>query len=468
MLEQSVSRFWDNFIKKTQNYAVKKGAAKWYVRYAENYIKVHKNKRLSSHTAEDVEKYLKLKGRSLRLQDWQFQQIIVSLKILFVDMVKSEWAKSFPWLEWEQQAESLGADHATVSRDYQSDKTAYISKSLEIKSDKNGGLFKQIYTLYPFYIEKLIKSIRIKNYSVRTEQVYLDWFLRFIRFHSMKDPVTLTEKDISEFLEFLVIKRRVASSTQSQALNALVYFYKTVLNQELSNHIEFSRSKKPKRLPVVLSKKEVILLFSHINHPTRQLMANLLYGCGMRLMECVRLRILDIDFDYQQILVRDAKGKKDRVVPIPKVLIPTLKEQIEKVKGLHSEDLEEGFGSVYIPDALSRKYPNAEKEFRWQYVFPSTKISTDPRTGKVRRHHIHENGLQKYIKKAAEETGITKKVNCHALRHSFATHLLENGYDIRTVQELLGHADVSTTMIYTHVLNKPGVTVTSPLDMLDG
>ena len=467
MVDQSVSHFWNKYTLKISHYNIKDDAIKWYVRYAENYIKAHKDKRLSLHTPKDVEKYLNNKGRSLRLQDWQFQQIIIALKILFVEMVKLDWAKNFPWSEWEEQAKSLPNNHPTLSRDYQSETSGYISKSLDIKSEKNGGLFKQVYELYPTYVESLIKSIRLKNYSIRTEQVYLDWFLRFIRFHSMKDPAALTENNISDFLEYLVIKRRVASSTQSQALNALVFFYKTVLKKELSNDIQFARSKKPKRLPVVLSKKEIISLFSHINHPTQQLMVNLLYGCGMRLMECVRLRVLDVDFDYHQILVRDAKGKKDRVVPIPDKLVLALQKQIKKAKELHNDDLGEGFGSVFIPDALSRKYPNAEKEFRWQYVFPSTKISTDPRTGKVQRHHIHENSLQKYIKKAAEETGINKKVNCHALRHSFATHLLENGYDIRTVQELLGHADVSTTMIYTHVLNKPGITVTSPLDMLD-
>ncbi len=283
----------------------------------------------------------------------------------------------------------------------------------------------------------------------------------------MADPLYLSEIDISKFLEFLVLKRKVAASTQSQALNALMFFYKSVLNKELSNKIQFAHSKKPKRLPVVLSKNEIALLFSEINNPVQKLMVNLLYGCGLRLMECVRLRVLDVDFDYQQILVRNTKSKRDRVVPIPQKISEQLKSQIKKIKLMHCDDLEEGFGRVYIPDALARKYPNAEQEFRWQYVFPSSKISTDPRSGKIRRHHVHESSLQRYIKKAAEKKGITKKVNCHSLRHSFATHLLENGYDIRTVQELLGHADVSTTMIYTHVLNKPGVTVTSPLDMLD-
>jgi integron integrase len=284
----------------------------------------------------------------------------------------------------------------------------------------------------------------------------------------MKEPDRLTENDISAFLEFLVYKRNVSSSTQAQAqaLNALVYFFKSVLNKELSDDIIFARSKKPKRLPVVLSKDEVTLLFCQLKRPVHLLMANLLYGCGMRLMECIRLRILDIDFAYHQITIRDAKGKKDRVVPIPQRLSSRLHNQINDVKELHSEDIGEGFGSVYLPDALARKYPNAAKEFKWQYVFPSIRITADPRTGKVRRHHIHENGLQKQIKQATEMAVINKRVSCHVLRHSFATHLLENGYDIRTVQELLGHADVSTTMIYTHVLNKPGVTVTSPFDVL--
>ncbi|VAW62006.1 Integron integrase IntIPac [hydrothermal vent metagenome] len=228
----------------------------------------------------------------------------------------------------------------------------------------------------------------------------------------------------------------------------------------------YKRSKKPRRLPVVLSRTEIKRLLDGIDKDIYHSMVSLLYGAGLRLMECVRLRICDVDFDYQTIFIRDGKGKKDRVVPLPLSLLERLKVQIEVVKQLHLKDLEIGSGEVYLPDALARKYPNAAGELRWQYLFPASRHSVDPRTGVVRRHHIYENNLQKYIKRSADKAGLSKKVNCHTLRHSFATHLLESGSDIRTVQELLGHADVSTTMIYTHVLNKPGVSVKSPLDFL--
>ena len=267
-------------------------------------------------------------------------------------------------------------------------------------------------------------------------------------------------------VEDLVVSRNASAGTQSQALNALVFFYRRVLGRELSERIEFVRSKKHRRLPVVLTPGEISRLLGYIDGHTHRLMAALLYGCGLRLMECVRLRVLDVDFGYDQILVRETKGRRDRVVPIPAACADELRRQIDKVRALHDEDLARGFGRVFLPDALRRKYPSAEAELRWQYVFPASRISADPRTGEVRRHHVHENSLQRHIRKAAMLAQIDKKVNCHALRHSFATHLLENGYDIRTVQELLGHANVSTTMIYTHVLNKPGVTVRSPLDEL--
>ena len=466
MTDQSISRFWDKFINKTKAYNLKPGVDRWYVRHAEAYIKAHPNIRLAQHTALNVEQYLKVKGRNSRLTDWQYKQIVMSLKLLFTEMVQVSWAKGFPWDECIAQATSLSTNHATVARDYQSLGLDRISADLINKSNDNAGLFKKVFEHYPVHIENLIKQIRLNYYSIRTEQSYLNWFLRYVSFHSMKDPATLAEAEISQYLEYLVLRRKVSASTQSQALNALIFFYKQVIAKELDETITFTRSKKPKRLPVVLSRDEVRRLFSEFKGPMQRLMANLLYGCGMRLMECIRLRIQDVDFDYRQILVREAKGKKDRVVPIPQKLVDDLKQQIEKDRDNHKEDLQQGLGKVYIPEALGRKYPNAEKEFRWQYVFPSSTISKDPRSGVVRRHHIHESVLQKHIKKSAEQAGITKKVNCHCLRHSFATHLLESGYDIRTVQELLGHADVSTTMIYTHVLNKPGISVISPFDTL--
>lgn len=465
-MDQSISRFWDKYISKTNAYGIKKDAARWYVKHAECYIKAYKNKRLSLHTEYDLERYLTSKGDMSRLQDWQYKQLVIALKILFFEIVKPEWAVTFPWDEYIDHASTLPSSHSTVVRDYKPVDLESISQGLLDKNEKSSGLFNKVFELYPLHIQNLIKHIRVKQYSIRTEQSYLGWLLRYINYHSMKDPETLKEVHIAEFLEHLVFKRRVASSTQSQALNALIFFYKTVLGIELSDAIEFSRSKKPKRLPVVLSVREVKGLLNEITHPTQLLMVNLLYGCGMRLMECVRLRVQDVDFDYSKILVRQAKGGKDRVVPIPNKLVEILKEHIDTVEELHDSDLKGGLGSVYMPDALGRKYPNAEKEFRWQYVFPSSTISKDPRSNAMRRHHVHERGLQRQIKKSSEAFGITKKVSTHTLRHSFATHLLENGYDIRTVQELLGHADVSTTMIYTHVLNKPGVTVTSPLDML--
>lgn len=463
MQAESVTRFWDNFISKTKSYGVKPTAVRWYVRHAEEYIKTHPEHRLSDHTGREIEQYLRNKGRKPHLQDWQYRQLVQSLKILFMELVKAPWAADFAWDDWSIAAQSLPDNHATVARDYQP-----LGKldSDTVNHDKDDGLFKQVFDRHPEHIKALITQIQVLHYSIRTERAYLGWLLRFIRYHGMQDPAQLSEQHIAQYLEWLVIKRKVSSSTQHQALNAIIFFYKKVLKRELSQDIEFVRSKKPRRLPVVLTREEARLLLNHLDNPMYKLMANMLYGCGMRLMECVRLRVLDVDFGYRQILIREAKGKKDRVTPIPQVLVEALKAQIEKANLLHAEDIEQGVGRVYLPEALARKYPNAEKEFRWQYVFPSSTISKDPRSGIFRRHHIHENGLQKHIKKSAEQVGITKKVNCHALRHSFATHLLESGYDIRTVQELLGHADVSTTMIYTHVLNTPGVTVTSPLDML--
>jgi integron integrase len=315
----------------------------------------------------------------------------------------------------------------------------------------------------PKLLDRVRDVIRRKHYSIRTEQTYVDWIRRFILFHGKRHPEEMAEVEVTEFLTSLARDSNVAASTQNQALSALLFLYKEVLRTEIAWLDSVERAKKPAKLPVVLTKDEVHRLFQHLRG-THRLMATLLYGSGLRLMEAVRLRVKDVDFGYARILVRDGKGAKDRVTMLPVGLAKALQRHLTKVKAQHEEDVEGGYGQVFLPYALERKYPNVQTEWCWQYVFPSSRMSMDPRTTEVRRHHIEESSLQHAVKRAVREAGINKPASCHTLRHSFATHLLENGYDIRTVQELLGHKDVSTTMIYTHVLNKPGIGVRSPLD----
>src|SRR5438132_5467545 len=312
-------------------------------------------------------------------------------------------------------------------------------------------------------LDRVRDVTRLKHYSLRTERTYCDWIERFIRFHGMRHPAEMAEPEVGEFLTDLARVGNVSASTQNQALSALLFLYKEVLKQEIGWLKQVERAKKPARLPVVLSLDEVHKIFAHL-HGTARLMAGLLYGSGLRLMECVRLRVKDVDFAYARITVRDGKGGKDRVTMLPVNLATALERHLAKAKMQHEEDLAEGFGEVYLPDALERKYRSAARSWVWQFVFPSSRIAADPRSGVLRRHHVDENVLQVAVKRAVGESGINKPASCHTLRHSFATHLLENGYDIRTVQELLGHKDVSTTMIYTHVLNTPGIGVRSPLD----
>ncbi|MFV2057988.1 MAG: integron integrase, partial [Thiohalomonadales bacterium] len=429
----------------------------------ESYIKSLPSHRLAQHSSDDLDQYLKNLGRNQRLADWTFRQVIEALRILFVDIVSPPWAESFPWEFWINSASQLSHSHSTLARDYSSAIVSNESAADSVEKDS----IEKAQIAYPEYFDKLITKIRCKHYSIRTEQAYVAWVERYLYFHSLADAKNLKGDAVVAFLEYLVCQRGVAASTQSQALCAIVFFYKYVMEIELGELNQFTHSKKPKRLPVVLSRQEMIRLFTALDCGSYPLQANLLYGCGLRLLECIRLRIYDIDFAYQQIFVRNAKGNKDRIVPLPRRLNETLREQIEFVKQLHHKDITAGFGEVFLPTALERKYPSASRELGWQYLFPSSRLSVDPRSNKTRRHHLHENGLQRHIKSAAKKANINKRVNCHSLRHSFATHLLESGYDIRTVQELLGHADVSTTMIYTHVLNSPGVSVISPLDTLD-
>ncbi len=315
----------------------------------------------------------------------------------------------------------------------------------------------------PRLLQQVHAAIRRLHYSRRTEEAYVHWIKRFIFWSGKRHPASLGEAEVSAFLSHLAVELNVAAATQNQALAALLFLYKQVLGVGLPWLDAMVRAKRPVRLPVVLSPGEVAALLAQLDG-VHGLMAGILYGCGLRLMECLRLRVKDVDFAYRQILVRDGKGAKDRVTMLPERLVQALHEQLGVAKRLHAIDLREGYGEVHLPYALARKYPRAGYEWSWQYVFPSKSRSVDPEGGVIRRHHLDESVLARALKEAARDAGIVKRISAHVLRHSFATHLLQNGYDIRTVQELLGHADVSTTMIYTHVLNKGGRGVRSPLD----
>jgi integron integrase len=315
-------------------------------------------------------------------------------------------------------------------------------------------------------VERLREAIRSRHYSRQTEKAYWYWIRYFVFFHGKRHPAEMGAAEVSAFLSWLATDRNVAAATQNQALSALLFLYRVVLGVQLPWLGELVRAQRPVRLPTVLSAGEVRRLLDCV--PERAaLMVALLYGSGLRQIECLSLRVKDVDFAYRQILVRDGKGAKDRVTMLPENLVQPLQQHLGRVRLLHGRDLKEGFGEVHLPYALARKYPRAGRAWVWQYVFPAGNRSADPDDGVMRRHHVHPDTLSRAVARAALRAGIEKRVSCHTLRHSFATHLLERGYDIRTVQELLGHSDVSTTMIYTHVMNKGARAVKSPLDRLE-
>ena len=316
-------------------------------------------------------------------------------------------------------------------------------------------------------MEQVRQVLRTYHYAYRTEQTYCDWIVRFVRFHgSKRHPKDMGKSEVEAFLSHLASEGKVSASTQRQALNAIVFLYRDVLDLPIQGEIAPVRAKRHARVPVVMTQGEVQRVLREMQG-THLLMAKLLYGGGLRLMECVRLRIRDLDFERGLVYVRAAKGGKDRTTVFPKAIHDDLKQHLDKVRRLHENDLEEGRGEVYMPEGLARKYRGAAKEFRWQYVFPSKSLGKDPRTGVTRRHHVLESGLQKAVKVAVDRAGIQKRVSCHTFRHCFATHLLENGVNIRVVQELMGHADVKTTEIYTRVMQKDVSAVVSPLDQLE-
>lgn len=444
----STNRFWDRYLAALRHRSIYRERAKWHVMRAQQFLKAV-DKPLDRITADDCRAYLQRTSKKPGIRDWQFRQIAVALELL-ARTAHAPWAQTFDWARWEEIAACLPSHHPSDPGPAPQARNAPPSPT--------GARPSNLDTL----LDAMTAEIRRRAYALRTEQSYRHWVRRFA-FHCKADLASVGSAEVRRFLEHLAVQRKVTPSTQNQALSALVFFYTHVLDRPLALG-DFRRAKKPKRLPVVLTRNEARALLAELSG-VHWLLASLLYGTGMRLMEAIRLRVKDIDFEYRQIVIRNAKGAKDRVVPLPERLEQPLRAHLNKVRELFEADRAAGYGEVYIPDALSRKYPSAAKEWRWQYAFPSTRISVDPRSRVARRHHLHENGLQRAIRAAGHRARLVKRVNCHALRHSFATHLLELGYDIRTVQELLGHADVSTTMIYTHVLNRGGRGVRSPLDI---
>lgn len=310
------------------------------------------------------------------------------------------------------------------------------------------------------------EALRARTYSPRTEQSYVMWIRRYVQFHDLRHPDEMGEAEINAFLTHLAVKRKVSASTQNQALSALLFLYRHVLHRDIGELGEVIRARRPRRLPVVMTRDEVRAVLRRLSGE-KQLIGSLLYGSGMRLLECLQLRVQDIDLTSSQITIRDGKGRMDRVTMLPVSLQEPLKEHLQKVKAIHEQDLKDGFGRVILPTALDRKYPNASSEWRWQWIFPQQRRWRDRESGNQGRHHMDESIMQRAVREAVRDAGITRRATCHSFRHSFATHLLEDGYDIRTIQELLGHRDVKTTMIYTHVLNRGPTGVRSPMDRIE-
>jgi integron integrase len=412
----------------------------WLAIWGKRYRKYLEERSLGQGSKEEVLGLLRrLAGEGKR--NWQIRQAAEAMRIYSQRVEGAPWAR--PW---------------TI--EIPEERDVEISSATMFGGRTDSG---EVHARFVEFLEEVRRALRRLHYAARTEGTYLDWLRRFLVFTRPRNREEVSAEQVQEFLSYLAVVREVSANTQNQALNAMVFVFREVLDRDMGELEGVSRARERRRLPVVLTQVEVRRLLKELEAPHR-LMAELMYGAGLRLMECVRLRVKDVDFEALQVVVRNGKGDKDRVTTLPVSLVERLKEHLSGVRAGHERDLQNGVGETYLPEALVRKWPRSAKEWKWQYVFPSSRLSEDPKSGRVRRHHALENSLQRAVTNAAEKAQIDKRVSCHALRHSFATHLLEGGADIRTVQELLGHSDVSTTMIYTHVLNRPGVAVRSPLD----
>lgn len=443
----ATQRFWNAFQACVEENRVGSDRSVFYVRWAQAFVRFMPDKRLRDRSRQDIEAFLIDLRQRPGITDWQVRQAEHALKMLYEVFLPGYAPERTPKpiQETEEERPAKGLDPGTGSF-------------------RDRVVPGEVERLFSPLLDAIKTEIRTRHYSIRTETAYVDWVRRFIAFHGYADPKGLdATAAVKEYLDYLAVQREVAASTQNQALNALVFFYNCVLHKPFGEMETFVRAKRPQRLPEVMTRDEVEALLACMEGVTA-LMAGLMYGGGLRLMECVRLRVMEIDFARHQIMVRDGKGQKDRVTMLSERFAAPLQEHLARVKALYEEDRGKGVPGVYMWPAMARKYPRAASEWKWQYVFPAKSLSVDPRSAIVRRHHINEGLVQKAVKEAAARAGLNRRISCHTLRHSFATHLLEARYDIRTVQELLGHADVATTMIYTHVLNRPGLSVRSPAD----
>ena len=453
-----VSRFYNNYLNCLIINSIPERQRPWYVKRIEDFIKAQNGRKIKQLDGQGIARYFDVIGREDSLQGWQFHQCVDAIRILYCDLVKSAVCREVDWDYWIDTAEKKDHQRPYIPKTV----SPHIPNYSEEKSPS--AAFTAVRAKHENLLQRFSNEIRRRGYAHRTEESYEQWICRFIIFCQGRSPEHTDVSDIRDYLEHLTVHRRVSASTQNQALNALVFLYSQVLKREPEELGEFVRAKRPRRLPVVLSPNEVASLLGQLEG-LYKLVASLLYGSGMRLLEGLRLRVQDVDFDYARLLVRQAKGKKDRYVPLPMSLVEDLRRQIATVKKIHRRDLAAGFGEVEMPEALAKINSKAGRELKWQYLFPSGRLTVASKGGKVRRHHLHESSLQKAVKRAAADARIHKQVGCHTLRHSFATHLLEANYDIRTVQELLGHSCVSTTMIYIHVKERAGTGVYSPLDV---
>ncbi len=400
-----------------------------------------------------MEDYVGRLGRNPRYADWQVVQVLQVIQWAHGECLGEDWVREVDWFGLEEACREVTGSHEVVGAAVGIDEIVARGRDKGL-SDERAEVLGQT-----------MKVLRERQYAFRTEQTYLGWVSRFLLRSGKEGPSMPIAADAERFLSALALEDGVVVATQRQAVNALAFFFREVLGQEAVDFSAFRTARSSRRLPVVLGRDEMRALLEAMSGTTG-LMAQILYGAGLRLMECVRLRVKDVDFANGLLMVRDGKGGKDRRTPLPRRLAGSLEAHLEAVRRVHVADREAGVDGVWMPGALERKAPEWGRSWEWFWVFPSQKLSTDPRSQRVRRHHQHENGLQKAVRAAAAKAGIAKKVHCHALRHSFATHLLESGRDIRTVQELLGHADVKTTQIYTHVLNQKDKVSGSPLDEL--